>query len=270
MSETHIHTRVDGLELAGELYRPAGDGPAPYLVEVHGGAWQMQDRLSNKALHEDLAAGGVGVFALDFRLSTQAKYPAPVADVSHGIRWFKANLDQLGVKASKVGGLGFSSGGQQLGLVALCPAGAAYTNDDPALAGVDASVDFVALGWPILDPLARYRFVQASGNERIQAAHHAYFADEAAMAAGSPHLLLTRGEATHKPPMLVLQGTEDSNVEHHRADLFADAYRAAGGHIEVVKYDGQPHTFISANPDSDAAADAKRRIRDFALGQALA
>lgn len=270
MSETHIYATVDGLELAGELYQPTGDGPAPYLVQVHGGAWRMQDRLSNQDLHEHLAAHGIGVFALDFRLSGQAMYPGPVADVSRGIRWFKANLGALGVRARAIGGLAFSSGGQQLGLVALCPAGPAWTEADPALAAVDAGVDFVILGWPILDPLARYRYVQASGNERIVEAHHAYFADAAAMEQGNPYMLLTRGEATHRPPMLVLQGTEDSNVEHQRADLFADAYRAAGGRIEVVKYDGQPHTFMSVNPDSEATADARARIRAFALAGGLA
>ena len=64
--------------------------------------------------------------------------------------------------------------------------------------------------------------------------------------------------------------SSDLLAELEATDGFADAYRAAGGEIEVVKYDGQPHTFISANPDSDATADAKRRIREFALAQALA
>lgn len=267
-SETHVYRAVCGIELAGELYRPAGGATAPFLVDAHGGAWMMNDRLTLKTVHQQLAAGGVGVFALDFRLSDQAKYPAPVSDVSHGIRWFKKNLARLGLAPELIGGIGYSSGAQQLGLVALRPAGGAWTDPDPALEGVDASVDLFVACWPILDPLARYRKVQAEGNERLVGAHHAYFADAAAMAAGNPFGLVERGQATHTPPMLVLQGTADSNVDHARADIFADAYRTAGGSITVKKYDGLPHAFFGAQPDSAATADGIARIRDFVLSHA--
>jgi acetyl esterase/lipase len=154
--------------------------------------------------------------------------------------------------------------------VALRPADPAWTAPDSALDGVDAGVDLFVACWPILDPLARYRKVLADGNERLVGAHRAYFADAAAMAAGNPQLLVERGQATHRPPMLVLQGTADSNVDHARADRFADAYRTAGGTITVKKYEGMPHTFFGAQPDSEATADGLARIRDFVQARAMA
>ena len=259
---------IDGTDLLGRLYRPDTAKPAPFVVDVHGGAWGSGDRMNNAVIHDDFVRNGIGVFAVDFRLAPAAKYPAPVDDVNYAVRWFKANARRLGVTPSVIGGLGSSSGAQQMGLVAFRPDDPLYTTPDPALAGVDASVAFFIACWPILDPLARYRMAQAGGKQRLVAAHDAYFPDEAAMQRGNPHLVVERGEATHKPPTIVIQGTADENVEHARADLFAKIYRAAGGKAEVHKFDGQPHTFVTASPDADASKQAVAKLRAFVLAQA--
>jgi acetyl esterase len=257
---------IDGHALQARLYRP--DAPnGTWLVDVHGGAWGSGDRLNNAVIHEDLAAHGIGVFALDFRLSDAAQYPAPVQDVSYGVRWFKANAaTTLGIDASVVGGLASSSGAQQLGLVALCPDGPAWTPAAPELRDADSRLDFFVAGWPIFDPLRRYRMAQDAGNERLVAAHDAYFATEADMDAGNPYRLLDRGEATQLPPMIVIQGTDDANVDHTWQDEFAALYRSTGGTAEVRKFDGMPHTFVTASPEAEASKTAIVAIRKFVLG----
>jgi acetyl esterase/lipase len=141
-TEDHLFRTVDGIDLSGTLYRPDTNGPIPYVVEVHGGAWRGGDRLNNVDIHADLAKNGIGVFALDFRLSDVSFYPASVEDVNAGVRWFKANADRIDVEASSIGGLASSSGGQQLGMLALRPDDPAYQANDPSLDGVDASIAF--------------------------------------------------------------------------------------------------------------------------------
>lgn len=256
---------IDGHTLEARLYRPAGETPARWVIDVHGGAWGSGDKLNNTVIHEDLAAHGIGIFALDFRLSDVANYPSMVDDVSYGIRWFKTHAASLGVSPSMIGALGSSSGAQQMGIVALAPGNPRWTTPSPELGAADASVDFFVACWPILDPLARYRMVQDAGNERLVAAHNACFASEADMAEGNPFLLLERGDATHLPPMVVIQGTEDANVEHTWQDRFADLYRSKGGAVDMHKFDGQPHTFVTADPTSDASRDAVVKIREFVL-----
>mgnify|MGYP006116039045 CR=1 FL=1 len=256
---------IDGITLLARLYRPDTDEPVKWMIDVHGGAWGSGDRLNNTVIHEDLAAHDVGVCALDFRLSDEAQYPAMVDDVSYGIRWFKANAARLEIEASKIGSFGSSSGAQQMGLIALNPNNGRWTMSDAKLGPADASVEFFVACWPILDPLARYRMVQAAGNDRLVAAHDACFASVDDMTEGNPFLLLERGAATHLPPMVVIQGTADANVEHSWQDRFADLYRAKGGSIEIHKFDGQPHTFVTAEPDSAASLDAITKIREFVL-----
>lgn len=260
--------KLDGIELLGRLYRPDGDGPVPYVIDAHGGAWGSGDRLNNSNIHEVFAANGIGVFALDFRLSSQAKFPAAVEDVNFGVRWFKANASSLGVRASRYGGLGSSSGGQQMGMIAVRPNDPLYAASHPSLEDADATLAFFVGCWPILDPLARYRMAQATGKQRLVDATEAYFGNEAAMRTGNPFLIVEAGNATLLPPMVVVQGTADDNVEHARADMFADVYRAAGGKIEVHKFDGQPHNFVKANAGSEAANAAIEVLQAFVLAQA--
>ena len=79
--------------------------------------------------------------------------------------------------------------------------------------------------------------------------------------------MVDRGDATHMPPSAIIQGELDDNVDHFRADMFAEIYREAGGNIEVHKYAGQPHTFAAKNPDEPSAKDAVAKLIDFILAQ---
>ncbi len=257
---------IDGQVLLGRAYRPSGTARA-LVVEVHGGAWTSGDRLNNVPIHEALAAYGIAVFALDFRMAPAFPYPAAVRDVNFGIRWAKARCEELAGARCPVGGLGTSSGGQLLGLNALRPEDPMYTQPDAPDAGetraANARLDFAVVCWPILDPLARYRMAQAKGIANLLAAHHAFWPDEAAMAAGNPRLVLERGEAGALPPMLVIQGEADENVEHHRADEFVGAYRAAGARVELQKFPGEPHNFVAKSPAAPASLAALDRIKRF-------
>jgi fermentation-respiration switch protein FrsA (DUF1100 family) len=86
------------------------------------------------------------------------------------------------------------------------------------------------------------------------------------MAEGSPHHLLKRGEATHLPPMAIIQGTADTNVDHTWQDNSTDLYRTKGGTVEIHKFEGQPHSFITSQPDEPASKEAVIKIREFILG----
>ena len=76
--------------LMARIYQPQGAGPFPALLDVHGGAWNDQDRTANAPVDERLAASGILVVAIDVRLAKEAPYPASVADANYGIRWLKS------------------------------------------------------------------------------------------------------------------------------------------------------------------------------------
>jgi acetyl esterase len=256
--------RHGGEPLLARLYRPDGPGPFPAVVDVHGGAWTSGDRFMTSETDSYLAANGIVVLALDFRLGAAAKYPGQVAEVNAGIRWLKAHAAELGSREALVGGVGSSSGGHVILLNALRPA-------DPRLAalplpdhpGTTADLAYVVACWPVADPLARYRMARERGLERLVEAHHTFWADEAEMAEGNPQLVLERGAATHLPPALIVQGTNDDNLTPDMAERFAAAYRAAGGSVDLQLFEGQPHGFIKRDLTAPAARRALALIAAF-------
>src|ERR1700756_2341983 len=105
--------------LMARIYQPQGAGPFPALLDLHGGAWNNQDRTANAPMDEKLAASGILVVAIDLTLAPEAPYPASVADANYGIRWLKANARQWNGEPATVGALGSSSGGHVVELCAM-------------------------------------------------------------------------------------------------------------------------------------------------------
>jgi len=264
------YQRQGGQALLARLYRTAGNGPFPAVVQVHGGAWVNKDRSDNDFIAKALAESGILVASIDFRMPPEAPYPASLADINLATRWLKARARTYGSRPDWVGSIGTSSGGHQLLLSALKPSDPRYAALPLAEAPSEyARLPYLVLCWPISDPLARYRMVRDKGNGRLIEAHDAYWRSAAEMEEGNPQLILERGEgATPLPPAIVVQGTGDDNVTPDMADRFAAAYRARGGALDLHKYDGQPHTFIVRDPASDASRRATEVLRDFVLAEA--
>jgi acetyl esterase len=260
--------------LLARLLKPRAKGPFPAIIELHGGAWCLGNRTRDAVINEPLARSGVVVAALDFRMPPDAPYPASLADINYGIRWLKGHAAEFGSRPDRVGILGSSSGGHQAMLAAMRPHHPRYAAMRlPADArAVDARVGCVVMCWPVIDPLARYRYAKAlkqSGKPRpdlldqVLPLHDAYWRSEETMAEGNPALALERGERVETPPALYIQGAND--MVHPRADLerFVASYRKAGGHVELELFEGEAEGFIVRNPASPSAARATAKIIEF-------
>jgi len=270
-SDVQPKFRVEAVECAYQggvvpalFYRPSAPAPYPAIVDVHGGAWTSSDCRQSADIHRSLAESGIATLALDFSMPPQAAFPQSLAEINLGMRWLKAHARELGTEPRLIGGFGTSSGGHQLMVNVLRPRDPRYASLRPTEAPqVDASLAYAVLGWPVIDPVARFQMAKERGNTRLMDAHHAYFPNHELMVEANPQAIVDRGDATDLPPLLLLQGTDDDNVPSGMADTFAKTYRGAGGEIDVHYFAGEPHTFVTRNFASPAARRAMVLMKDF-------
>jgi acetyl esterase/lipase len=249
------YLKHEGQGYLARLFQPQGKGPFPVLLDVHGGAWNRGSRANDQVMNEALAASGIVVAAVDFRLAPDHPYPAQVADVNFATRWLKVHAKEFNGDAATLGGLGSSSGGHTVMLSAMRPQDPRYAAIPlPEGRGVDATLRYLLCCWPVLDPYARYQYAQRAGADRLAASSVAYFRDENTMREGNPQHVLERGEKVELPPTLIVQGTSDDNVPMSIPTSFVPAYRAAGGQCEIEIFPGRVHGFGNTpGADSDRA-----------------
>jgi pectinesterase len=89
----------------------------PAILIIHGGGWRTGNRAMHIPLAQHLAARGYVTITAEYRLSTEALYPAAVHDLKAAIRWIRANANLYNIDSQKVIGLGFSAGGQLAALL---------------------------------------------------------------------------------------------------------------------------------------------------------
>jgi len=252
--------------LMARIYQPQGDGPFPALLDLHGGAWNNQDRTANAPMDENLAASGILVVAIDLRRALEAPYPASVQDANYGVRWLKAKAREWNGDPASVGALGSSSGGHEIELCAMRPHDPRYNAHPlPDASNVDATLPYVVARSPVSDPFARYQQAEKrQWAEMIQNSKN-YFNPWETIYEGNPQLILERHETVSLPPMYILQGELDDNVLPAVQERFAATYRAAGGECELEIFQGSEHRWVAKpGPQTNRAYE---RIKAFIARQ---
>ena len=262
----YVHHGDRSLKL--RLFKPAGKGPFPLVIDLHGGAWNKGDLTGCQNRDEVLAQAGLAVAALDFRQAADG-YLACMADINYATRWVKAHVAELDIDPGRVGLCGQSSGAHLAMLSAMRPWDERYC--EIALKGdassIDATVKCVGMAWPVMNPLSRYRHAlrcRAAGGEQakwvtdIPESHDRYWVTEENMEEGNPVTALEKGEKVQLPPALWVQGKPDivhdyrdidTNQEVNEPERFVNNYRKAGGDI-VLLYIDYParETVLSHDP----------------------
>ena len=263
-----------------KVYKPRGAGSFPALVDLHGGAWCIADRNTDKVRHEFLASHGCVIVSLDFRMAKEGAYPKALADINYAIRWVKLHAKELKTRPDLVGISGQSSGGHLAMLAAMRPHDPRYTTialpaGSPAL---DATVKAAVLSWPVINPLSRYRHAKRSAAlpnppewpPGIIDKHNQFWGTEANMTEGNPMLMLERGEKVALPPAIWHQARgdvlhdykdEDFKGADTEAPRFAANYKKAGGNIELHYFDSDRQPGHS--PDLTKIGDTFEKMLAF-------
>lgn len=114
-----VYCKVNNTELRLDVFYPSQKSkkPLPAVLIVHGGGWRSGNRGQHVPLAQQLAAKGYVTVTAQYRLSTEALYPAAVNDLKTAIRWMRANAKTYHIDKDKIAIWGFSAGGQLATLV---------------------------------------------------------------------------------------------------------------------------------------------------------
>jgi len=217
---------------AGPLAHDGG----PLLVYLHGGGYSLGSPEVALPITERLAAAGLAVVSVDYRLAPEHPWPAAVDDAMAVFRALRAARPE---RRLAVGG---DSAGGNLALSVAQQAG----SDAPADHGPAALVLFS----PHLDyggPLRGGDDTDEAGAAWLRAAYCGT-ADPA-----DPRISPLRGDLRGLPPTLVQVGTRDGLLG--QAARFARAVRRAGGEVTLDVWDGLWHTwqYHRGLPEADRA-----------------
>lgn len=124
------HLLLNGFFVNTKIKKPA-------VILIHGGGWKSGSKEMMTSIARKLSENGYHCFAVEYRLSGEAKYPAAIEDVKDAILFIKKNSKKYKVDAQKIAVLGTSSGGQISALI-----GSKYPELVSAVVDIDGILAF--------------------------------------------------------------------------------------------------------------------------------
>jgi len=257
VSEVGYLRNKAGRQLMARVYEPAGAGPFPTVLDLHGGAWNAKDRKAEEPMDRAIAESGVLVVAVDLTLAPESPYPACVQDANYAVRWLKTRAASWNGNPVKIGIYGSSSGGHVAELLAMRPRDPRY-NAIP-LSGArktDASVTYVAMRSPISNTFARYQNAEKLKRSAMVKNNTTFFVPWETIHESNPQEILDRHETITRVPFLIMQGALDDNVLPAVQERFVRSYREAGGDIQYQLFEGCEHEWVAQpGPQTDHARE---------------
>jgi acetyl esterase/lipase len=269
------------LELDLYLPPPAVLGPHPVIGYLHGGGWQRGSKreLLPVLAHWDpspfqrMVDAGFAVAAIDYRLSGEATFPAPLEDVRSALQWLAMHSAAWGIDEGRLFLWGESAGAHLAALAALDTADRATAPVRGVVAWFAPS-DLMALDEDAARVGGELHSPADSRESRLLGGP-LFERREQAMAA-SPVTYAHAGA----PPFLLMHGDADVAVPYQQSLRLAEALKATGSVAEVELVPGAGHMWTGASDVeaiftrslafvADLAAEALGRGRPTRAGSGL-
>jgi acetyl esterase/lipase len=218
-----------------DLYIPraAVTRPLPIAMYVHGGGMTAGGKSDlNPVFLDSLASAGYAVVSINYRLAPQFKFPAQIDDVKCAIRYLRAKAPRYGLNGSEIFAFGTSVGGELVALAALTGSHSAFDvgpyQTEPS--NLTAVADMFGPA-NLTQPASGFT---TSGIQQVFGSN-----DHRDLLLASP----THFVAPNSPPILLIQGVNDTKVlKSQSIELFQDL-KAAGDQAELILVQNMGHMF---------------------------
>ncbi len=230
-----LYATVDAHELRLDLYLPTQitEKKAPVVIWVHGGAWRGGSKASMplKALINE----GYAVASVDYRLSTQAVFPAQIHDIKAAIRFLRSQSAKYRLDDSRFAIAGSSAGGHLATL-------AGVTNEHPDLEGsVGECLEYSSSVRAIIDlygPANLKTILEQSTAHGVQMRTPALKLLLGDLPPARLELATLASPVEHidnnDPPLLIIHGALDPQVPMAQSDELKQAYENRQLPVEMI------------------------------------
>ena len=226
----------------------------PVIVYFHGGGWQKGSKADGRKFAFRMVAQGYAVACVDYRLTSDAAYPAQIEDSRTAIRWLRAHSTRYRFDSRHFGGMGVSAGGYLV--VMLGAANSARFFDTGENLGESSALQAACDFFGPTDLLQLYE--TADEHQTPQAEEVAKFFG------GDPRMRKDQVRAANPityldgevPPFLLIHGTNDTVVapDHSRLFYRALVQRHLPVHLHLIHEVGHTGPAFVA-PDINAIVD---------------
>lgn len=113
-----VYANYNGREMHIDVYAPKQlKEPRPAILFIHGGGWKSGNKNMEAPMAIHFAGLGYITATVEYQLSPEALYPAPVYDVKTAIRWLRKNAADWNIDPQQIAISGTSAGGQLAALI---------------------------------------------------------------------------------------------------------------------------------------------------------
>ena len=235
-----IYGMYSGLALLMDVHRPAK--PNGYgVIFISGSGWQAPMTYGATPLKEQqigiwgpsLLQAGYTVFAINHRAAPRFHYPAAVEDVQRAVRFVRHHAREYRIEAERLGGIGGSSGGYLIGLVAMLAA-PGIADDADEVNREPATLQTVVLRAAPTDLRTFTGLAMVSFMERLPDQTPE---DKDVYRAASPITHVSQSS----PPVLLMHGDSDDVVPYQQSVAMEAALKAADVTVKLLTIPGGKH-----------------------------
>lgn len=206
----------------------------PVVVVIHGGGFLFGDKegIELQAALEPGLARGYAIVSINYRLSSEAKFPAAPQDVNAAIRFLRKNASLYRLDPNHIGLWGSSSGGNLASLAGVTDKMTVFVDselgDSTIPWNVNAVVDFYGpINFLTMDPEYVINGLDGQVHDSPNSFESKYLG---APITTVPWLVKESNPQTYlnpgMPPFLIEHGTKDLNIPYQQSVIFSE-YLAA-------------------------------------------
>ncbi len=230
------YKQAGDMALKLDLYLPEkAEGKLPVVVWIHGGGWNKGSKDRCPAVW--MVNNGFAVASVQYRLSTEARWPAQMDDCRDAIRWLRDSAKQYQLDAKHIGVWGSSAGGHLVALMGTLD----LPKDEKNSARIQAVCDWFGPSDLLTMPAnvvgnGRTEEDVAKSNGAILLGAPIYKVPDTAKLASALHQV-SKGDA----PFLIMHGDADPQVPLAQSTRLHDKLKETGVPSKLVIIKGGGH-----------------------------